>query len=153
LQSFGDRQQRARHASLSDQAQQHAVCEAIDSLVHSVQFHDITRQQIEHVCQALQGVAADLAAFASPASPEGHRCHTVLKLQASQLEAAAGVFRTSVGQMEQNLDRIGARVADMAAASRGLMGFSEDERDAFFLRMESSFTGILKAVNSCEAAE
>src|ERR1035438_3472166 len=53
LQSLDERRQRAVELSACQAAQYEAVCGAVDDVVKSVQFHDITRQQIEHVAQAL----------------------------------------------------------------------------------------------------
>jgi len=41
----------------------------------------------------------------------------------------------------------------MAVASKELLGFSADETDSFFLRMERSFAGILNALGGCASAE
>src|ERR1035437_7001930 len=47
--SLDERRQGAAELSARQAAQYEAVCGAVDDVVKSVQFHDITRQQIEHV--------------------------------------------------------------------------------------------------------
>ncbi|HTS48010.1 MAG TPA: methyl-accepting chemotaxis protein [Bryobacteraceae bacterium] len=153
LKSFEDGQQRALEASGRQAAQHREVCEAIEDLVRSIQFHDITRQQIEHVCQALRQICSEVSPGERAGSPvQPHAC-AVLTLESSQLDGAALTFVNSVEHMQRDLEDIGVRVADMAAASKNLMGLSEDENDSFFLRMEGCLTGILKALGRCASAE
>jgi hypothetical protein len=55
--------------------------------------------------------------------------------------------------MESDLEGIAARVQSMAEASRTLMGISTGDQDSFFLRLEGHFTGILKMLGTCSAAQ
>jgi len=153
LQSFEDGQQRALEASGRQATQHREVCEAIEDLVRSIQFHDITRQQIEHVCQALRQICSEVGSQEGTSSPAPAHTRAALTLQSSQLAGAASAFAASVEHMEGDLEAIAVRVSDMAAASQNLMGLSEDENDSFFLRMEGCLTGILKALGSCASAE
>jgi hypothetical protein len=143
LQSFEERQRRAEEASVRQAAEHAAMCEAIEDLVRSIQFHDITRQQIEHVIQALREIRLEASSGAQ----------AVLTLQSSQLASAGDLFGASIARMERDLESIAERVRNMAEASRSLLGLSEEEQDSFFLRMEACFTGILKAVGECTEAE
>lgn len=153
LQSFEDRQRRAQEASGRQAAQHGEVCEAIEDLVRSIQFHDITRQQIEHVFQALRQICSDVTPGKRTGSPAPAHACTALTLESSQLAGAASVFDASVQHMERDLEAVAARVRAMAAGSKELMGLSEHENDSFFLRMEGCFTGILDALGSCASAE
>jgi len=140
LRSFEERRARAVDASARQAVQYEALCGAVDGVVESLQFHDITRQQIEHVAQALRQIL-----------PGGARA--ILALQSSQLAGAAGVFAGSVERMERDLESIARRALEMAAASGTLMGISSGDQDSFFLRMEGRFTIILKALGVCAAAQ
>jgi len=153
LKSFEDGQQRALEASGRQAAQHREVCQAIEDLVRSIQFHDITRQQIEHVCQALRQICSEVGSREGTGSPAPAHTRAALTLESSQLAGAASAFAASVAHMEGDLEAIAVRVSDMAAASNNMMGLSEDENDSFFLRMEGCLTGILKALGSCASAE
>jgi len=142
LNSFEERRQRAREVSAQQASQYDGVCQAIDDLVRSVQFHDITRQQVEHVVKALSECSASAA-----------NAGVILSLQASQLSEAARVFASSVASIEHDLDAIAVRVRDMAEASRTLLGMSGDDQDSFFLEMEATLSSILKAAGACDATE
>ncbi len=141
LRSFEQRQQHAREASLRHAAQHAAVCAAIDDLVCAIQFQDITRQQVEHVLEALSKMRCGAASRAG------------LRLQASQLQDAGHTFASSIARMEASLDNIAGRVREMADAAQSLIGFSKDEHDSFFERMEDCFARILEAAGSCASGQ
>lgn len=154
LASLEDRHRRATEASLRQAEEYQEVSAAIGDLITAIQFHDITRQQIEHVEDALERLRAefeDRGRVAEASQPPASRL--ALKLQASQLSNAKEVFASSVGRIEGDLDRIAERVLTMAAASRTLMGSSADEQDSFFLQMESRLTSVSKLMAMCDAAE
>jgi hypothetical protein len=145
LQAFEERQQRAIEASARQAAQYEALSGAVDGVVRSVQFHDITRQQIEHVVQALRQLLLERGR-SDTLTPEGS---AILALQSSQLAGAARLFASSVEGTERDLEDIAARVQEMAEGSRSLMGISAGEQDSFFLRMEGQFTAMLQMLNMC----
>jgi hypothetical protein len=143
LQSFVERQQRAREASVRQAAQYEALCAAIDGLVTNVQFHDITRQQVNHVAEVLRQLRPG----------DGPDARPVLILQSSQLHSAGGVFASAIEGIERDLDSIAARLQGMAETGRALMGVSTQDHTSFFRRMEGCFTTILQAVAACDQAQ
>ncbi len=147
LKLFEDRRQCAAESATRQAAQYAAVCEAIDDLVRSVQFHDITRQQIEHVVEALRQVRS------GNVESLGSDARTILTLQSSQLSEAARVLGSSIERIERDLESIAARVQDMAEGSKALMGISGDDQESFFLQMEGQFTAILKTLSICTTAQ
>jgi hypothetical protein len=142
MQSFDAQQQRAAEALARQAAQYEELCAAVDDLVRSIQFHDITRQQIEHVVDALR-----------PVPGAGLPRRSLVALQASQLHSAARVFAAAVAGIERGLDAVASRLESMAAASQSLLGGSEHEHDSFFMRMEGCFSAVLQAVAACAAGE
>jgi hypothetical protein len=153
LHSLDERRQRAAELSARQAAQYEAVCGAVDDVVRSVQFHDITRQQVEHVVHALGQFRSqgESGRGSRGALPPGARA--VLALESSQLSGAAGIFASSLESMERDLESIAVRVQHMAEASRALMGISADDQDSFFLRLEGHFTAILKMLGTCTTAQ
>jgi hypothetical protein len=146
LRSFGERQERAADSAARQAEQYRDLTAAVDDLVRSIQFHDITRQQIEHVAEALSLLNGE---GVSRGRPAGTR--SILRLQASQLSGAASTFAGSVANLGRDLSRIAARVNEMSEAGRSLMGISSDEQDSFFLGMEGHFTSILKLLDACQS--
>lgn len=153
LKLFEERQKLAVESSDRQAAQYAALCEAIDDLVGSIQFHDITRQQIEHVIEALQRLCPERDSVRGSLHPTSGDARIVLALQATHLAEAARVFATSVERLERDLDSIAARVENTPEASRALLGITGDDHSSFFLKMESQFSAILRMLGTCMAAQ
>jgi len=151
LEAFEDRRRQAAETSAREAAHYEALCNAVDGVVRSVQFHDITRQQVEHVVEALGQLRSACESSGQGSVPAGARA--ILALQSSQLGSAAELFAASMEGMEHDLENIGLRVQEMANASQALMGISMDDQNSFFLQMESQFTAILKTLATCAAAK
>jgi hypothetical protein len=148
LAAFAERREQAREALVEQSSRSEALSGALNDLVGSVQFHDITRQQVEHVVEALRQVLP--GERGGPVPPEAR---AVIAMQSSQLAGAAGLFASSVDCTGQDLQNIAQRVGDMAEASRALMGISASEQDGFFLDMEARCTAILDLLATCTTAQ
>jgi methyl-accepting chemotaxis protein len=151
LQSLEERRRLALESSDRQAAQYSEVSAAIDDLVGSLQLHDITRQQVEHVVGALRQLRSQWggAGGSSSALNSG----TVLTLQSSQLAGAARTFAESIERIQRDLESIAGRLVNASDAVRSLMGMSGDDHDSFFVKMEGQFTAILKVLCGCSAAQ
>jgi hypothetical protein len=157
IKSFEERRNWAVESSGRQAAEYAAVCGSIDDLVESIQFHDITRQQIEHVIEALERLGADDQSDGESAGSSS----IILTLQARHLSEAASIFATSMERMERDLCGIAERIESAPEASRALLGVSRDDisekpvgkqGDSFFLKMEGQFSAILSMLGTCTTA-
>ena len=89
----------------------------ISAIVQSMQFHDIFRQQIEHVVEALEGL---VTVFADP-QPEGDdnrsmigKIGDVCELQDAQVQFASEELYAAVGSIVSSLRDIDAKQIQMA---------------------------------------
>ena len=153
LKAFEEWRQRAVESSARQADQYGLVCDAIEGLVRSIQFHDITRQQIEHVAEALGELCAESQNGRNSSKSYPPHARVVLTVQSSQLSGAASVFASSIESMERDLESIAGQVRDMAKASRELVSNSTDDRGSFFLRMQEDLSAILKMLSTCSAAQ
>ena len=133
-------------ARLGDRYQ--TVSDAFKKLIVSIQFHDITRQQVEHVIEALRHLCSQ-----SEAEHDQRGAAAVLALQSLQLADAGKKFAASVASVTQSLGEIAANVIQMAEESRILSGVSNDEKHSFLLDMERACTAILSSLAHYENAE
>jgi methyl-accepting chemotaxis protein len=140
LGSLEERREAAYQTSIRQAGQYRAMGESIGKLVTSLQIHDITRQQIEHVTHALEQLLQQTSGSLPSNAPP------VLRLQSQQLLSAGRIFGSSIGEIETDLDDIESRAREMAEGSRGLVEASGDERHSFFNRMEDYFKLILDVV-------
>jgi hypothetical protein len=146
LASFAEMQKRAHGSSVRMRCQSEAISEAFKQLIVSIQFHDITRQQVEHAIEILRRLS-------SQSGGQDGSVATILTLQSSQLADAGEKFAAAAASIASSLDEIGAHVLEMAEESRSLSGFSEGEQNSFFLRMEQACSTILAGLVHCDDAE
>ncbi len=153
LRSLEERRKLAIESSHRQEAQYAGVCEAIEDLVGSIQFHDITRQQVEHVGEALRHLRAAWKSDAQDSGSAALHTGAILTLQCSQLAEAARTFASSIGRIERDLESIAARVKNASEAVQALMGTSGDEHSSFFVQLEDRFSAMLRMLCTCAAAQ
>jgi hypothetical protein len=136
---------RAEHAAIFDVSQSaqagfQRVVAGIGSLVVNLQFHDSTRQRIEHIEEALTRLAGDLA---GDSNRPGNAVQ-VLELQAAQLNDASSSFQSTVGQVRADLHGLSETAADFARMARQLCGNASAATglDAIQAKSASRFGGI-----------
>ena len=151
--SFRDIEDRAQDSSLRLGAQYAAILGGFKKLIVSMQFHDLTRQQVEHVIEVLRRLCAESRGPGGGPSRDPRGAAGILALQSLQLANAGEKFAASAASVAGNLDDIAARVLEMAAESQALSGSTVDEKNAFFLQMERGCTFVLDSLNHCASAE
>jgi len=153
LSSFRDAQEKARESSDRLVAEYGAISDAFKKLIVSIQFHDITRQQIEHVIEVLQRLSSESGGKDGSLSRHPRGTAAVLALQSAQLADADKKFTASVDSVERNLEGIARHVLEMADQSREVSGLSDDGKGSFFLPMEQDCGAILSSLDHTANAE
>ncbi|HMD71725.1 MAG TPA: hypothetical protein VKF41_10305, partial [Bryobacteraceae bacterium] len=153
LEEFRAMQNRTREATLRLEARYSATLKAIGDLIVSIQFHDITRQQVEHVSEALRRLCPSSGGTGGGVCRDHADPAAVVALQSLQLADAGEKFAASVASMGNSLEQIATNVLDMAGESRALSGLSGDAKNSFFLEMERKCTAIRAALGGCAATE
>jgi len=119
------------------------VTDAIGEVVSSIQFHDITRQQVEHVRTNLEDLCAEL-------TDQGDSDLTQLvildicRVQSAQLRHTRGDLVSAVARIIKNLQEIGRSVGHIARQTRVVAGAAEGEKVTFFEEIEP----VIDAVSS-----
>ncbi len=143
--SFCDSQEKMHAASICLAAQYSAILQAFKKVIVSIQFHDLTRQQVEHVIEVLRRLCSG--------SEREKGAATVLAIQSSQLADAGEKFAASVVSVERNLADIAELVLKMADESRTSSGHSEEEKNSFFSELEGGCTLLVERLAHCAATE
>jgi len=88
------------------------VSESMGHVIASVQFHDITRQQVEHVEEILQQALDEIRKRPAEEPPYGLGAwvRDVFRLQAPQLSQAEEMFRNAVEEFISSLGSIAANI-------------------------------------------
>jgi hypothetical protein len=152
LSTFRDIQKRVHDSSVRLGARYAAILDAFKKLIVSIQFHDITRQQVEHVIDVLRRLSSE-SEQEGGISHDGRDPAAILPLQSMQLAHAGEKFAASVVSVTRSLDDIARHVLEMAGESRTLSGLSEGKENSFFLQMELGCSTILASLSHCAAAE
>jgi hypothetical protein len=152
--SLRDVQDKALASSVRLGARFDAIASSFKKLIVSLQFHDITRQQVEHVVEVLRrlSVEPESVAHSGDISRDRRRAAT-LTLQSLQLADAGEKFAVSVASVTRSLDDIAANVFQLAAESGTLAGSSEDEKVSFFLQIEKGCAAVLGSLAHFAKAE
>jgi hypothetical protein len=153
LKSFRNMQGKAHESSVRLGSQYGAISDSFKKLIVSIQFHDITRQQVEHVIEVLQRLDAESREEGHGASRNPRGTAEVLALQSAQLADANEKFTASVASVERNLEGIARHVLEMVEESRALSGLRKDESGSFFLPMEQHCRAILAGLGDTAKAE
>ena len=153
LSAFREMQSRAQQASVRLAAEYKKISEAFTSLIISMQFNDITRQQVEHVIESLLRLSSPSGNEDGSLLLEQGQASAVLELQASQLANGRQTFDSSVKAVLQSLDDIAAHVAGMVEESQVLASVSGNEKNSFFGQMERGCSAILTSLNACTNAD
>lgn len=147
LSSLRDAQIRVQHSSVRLGSEYRKISEDFQELVVSLQFHDITRQQVEHVNDVLRRLCSQPPQAGQPGLAG------ILALQSSQLAGAVETFASSTASISRSLDDIAARVGKMSEECVALTGISDDEKNSFFTQMEEGCAAILASFSRCAANE
>ena len=128
--------------------------ENISGIVQSMQFHDIYRQQVEHVVEALEGLIQEV-----PASLSGillgddqaviGRIGDVCELQEAQLQFASTELYTAVTSIVANLQDIGSKQKEMAREIYAQTSADETSGSSFIEDVSRRMSSIAELLTSC----
>lgn len=131
------------------------TAKSIESILASMQFHDITRQQLEHVKEALEEVATSLR----PASAGG--CEAVwswtsvrdaIKLQNAQIDHAGNQLSLAVEDVKTKMYGIGDNVLAMVERAEELFSSGSSQDNSFLREVEAGVGRIGKSLHQNELA-
>ena len=129
----------------------------ISTIVQSMQFHDIYRQQVEHVAEAIEGLLSAFAALPAAASgtdDEGRRTligkvGDVCELQQAQLQFASSELYSAVVAIVGNLRSIGSKQKQMAKAILEQTGTVNASDTSFIDEVSTQMTSLAALLGSC----
>jgi methyl-accepting chemotaxis protein len=123
-----------------------SVSRNIGEVVASMQFHDITRQQVEHVEEALQGVCSKLGDENRDVEKVLQETGPVCELQKAQLVNAKEKFTHAVSSIMDNLKGISDNIGTVYNDVKKLAGAEDEASLSFFSRIESGVSSIVSSL-------
>jgi methyl-accepting chemotaxis protein len=138
-----------RLAAMSGEVSTH-----IGGIVASLQFHDITRQQIDHVRETLREVVRRLTegSRAGNGSDDENRLKVlsdvtdISDLQASQLLHARNELASAVYSVMERLQKVIYSTGDMSHELTGLIGVTGQTGSTFLTELDCSMSLVAKSL-------
>ncbi len=133
------------------------VSEDIGTVVSSMQFHDITRQQIEHVVEALEKLKRDSENFKGSDSDSDRlavEAGDICELQAAQLRhAEEQLFNATVAILDSLKDIAQKQAAVTIELQQALMGNSGTSDRSQLDMVQRDMHQVTEILNSCTMAD
>jgi methyl-accepting chemotaxis protein len=131
----------------------------ISEVVSSIQMHDMTRQQIEHIVEALERLSGKLAGYKSDAADNDRfqaliaESGDVCELQEAQLRFAAAELYMAVCSILDNLREVADKQSAMAHETQKVTGVAGSSGTSFVDAMSHEMTAVTATLASCALAD
>ena len=135
------------------------VTENISEVVTLLQMHDMTRQQVEHIVEALERLSGDLSNFAGATADKDRHLALIVEsgdvceLQEAQLRFASAELYSAVCTIVDNLRDVARKQSLMADETMNVTGVADSSDSSFLDIMSQGMTEITAALNSCATAD
>ncbi|OGU15035.1 MAG: hypothetical protein A2076_18440 [Geobacteraceae bacterium GWC2_53_11] len=135
------------------------VSTSISEVVSSMQMHDMTRQQLEHVVEALVRLSAELDDANSLKSDRDRfrrlivEAGDVCELQEAQLRFASGELYSAVCTIIENLRDIARKQSAIARETTIITGTTDSTDSSFVDVMTKGMVAVTAVLTSCAWAD
>ena len=124
----------------------------VSSLVTAIQFHDITRQQIEHVNNVVAKLIEKINHAKENESFEENKMlivylHEAAKLQSAQLNNSKNELNKAAYDIISNLEGIQKDVGSISAEIRGIMESNGNESETFIGKVDKGYKDVLLSLD------
>jgi methyl-accepting chemotaxis protein len=133
------------------------VAASISEVVSSMQMHDMTRQQLEHVVEALERLSSELECEGAVSSENDNarlsrlivEAGDVCELQDAQLRFASNELYTAVCTIIDNLRDIAAKQSVIAQETMTITGATGSTDSSFVDVMTKGMVAVTAVLTSC----
>ncbi|MDY0308000.1 MAG: methyl-accepting chemotaxis protein [Desulfovibrionaceae bacterium] len=141
---------RGRSANLVDELAQGSrlVAESMGQIIASMQFHDITRQQVEHVEEILAQAVREIQDLDESTDPRGLASwvRDVLRLQAPQLRQARDMFHNAVTGLMASMSIIGQKIEALEDRITALAYGADDQGQSILDTIRANIAQVIEAM-------
>jgi len=132
-----------------------AATQDIGNIVSSLQSHDITRQQLEHVVEALEKLEHDISMDASPGNVTRLIVETgdVCELQSAMMGFAASEQFNSVSSTVNSLNNLSENQKMMTEQTSMVMSSGSGSGNSFIENISSGMSSVMGVLDKCVQAE
>lgn len=135
------------------------VTSSISDVVSSMQMHDMTRQQLEHIIEALERLSGELDASNAPGSDNDRLRRVIIEagdvceLQEAQLRFASSELYTAVCTIVDNLREIARKQSVVAQETITITGAANSTDSSFMEVMSHEMAAVTAVLSSCACAD
>jgi len=135
------------------------VTDSISEVVSSMQMHDMTRQQLEHVVEALERLTGELA-DSRESEADGNSLRKMIieagdvcELQEAQLRFASHELYTAVCTIVDNLRDVARKQSVIAQETITVTGAADSNGSSFVDVMSQGLAAVTAVLTSCAKAD
>ena len=136
---------------------------SIGEVVSSMQFHDITRQQLEHVKEALGTLCLKLdegiddTGFPNLSENDNFSktildTHAICELQKIQLLDSEENFITAIHRIISNLENTASNIIEMQEDVKRIIGSEDESSSTFFTKIEGGVSSAILSIKEVKKA-
>ncbi|TWJ26459.1 methyl-accepting chemotaxis protein [Geobacter argillaceus] len=118
----------------------------LGEIVTFMQFHDIVRQQLEHVQEAFDELSAAIDRMDDLSQQARHNLAVeigdICELQMAQLKNSDNELEHAIGTITKSLESISTKGGGLAGEVRKMAGVSDQTDQTFFSTMEKELAGV-----------
>ena len=130
------------------------VADSISEVVSSMQMHDITRQQLEHVVEALERLSGELTGVGSDQLRRVVvEAGDVCELQEAQLRFASSELYAAVCTIVDNLREVTRKQSVVAQETMTITGSADSTGSSFVDVMSQGMAAVNSVLESCARAD
>jgi len=135
------------------------VSDNINEVVSSLQMHDMTRQKIEHVVEALKLLFANIAESASKSTDGVFQKQLVIEagdvceLQSAQLHHATSDLSNAVASIAGNLRSVADKQSSMAAETLSTTGIADSAGGSFMDTIRKGLATVTGVLAACSQSD
>lgn len=122
------------------------IASSIGNIVMSMQFHDITRQQIAHVKEVLDHLCARIRENDPEGIQQAAMVRDILKLQHAQLRQAQDDLVGAVLKIIENLHAISTSVGEILHETQEVAWASETQGRSFMDDIDRGITEVIECI-------
>jgi len=132
--------------TISERAKE--IADSIGNIVMSLQYHDISRQQVEHVKDVLDGLSMKISSRDSVQAHEAGAISRILSLQTGQLKRAQDEITGAFSRIQRDLRSITAGIQDIMEESREIALASPTEAISFSEQLQTGISSVISSIDS-----
>ena len=129
------------------------IVQSTGRIVESLQFHDISRQQIEHVIEVINGLSAHIDSQDCTPRKAATVLGRVCALQSSQLEQTRSEIMDALELVKDSLARIGLGVGEIMNATSATVLTADGAESGFLDRVLQGIQAVMQGLEATSSEE